>query len=137
MPLAQTESGKSSGEVVLVIDDDQAVRGSLKFSLEIEGFDVRIYGSADEILKAEDIPTRGCLIIDYYLPGVNGLDLLHQLNARHVHLPAILITTQPTANVRRRASSAGVAIIEKPFLNNALSDAVRESFSRSVQGPPP
>lgn len=130
MPVVQSESGTFGGGVVLVIDDDPAVRGSLKFSLEIEGFDVRTYANADELLRADDLPSRGCLIVDYYLPGVNGLDLLRELSDRHVSLPAILITTQPTAHVRRRAHSAGVAIIEKPLLNNALSEAVRDSFSR-------
>ncbi len=134
MPVVQSESGTSAGGVVLVIDDDPAVRGSLKFSLEIEGFDVRTYANADELLRADDLPSRGCLIVDYYLPGVNGLDLLRELSDRHVSLPAILITTQPTANVRRRATSAGVAIIEKPLLNNALSEAVRDSFSRTGEG---
>ncbi|OYY84809.1 MAG: response regulator, partial [Rhizobiales bacterium 35-66-30] len=72
------------------------------------------------------------IVVDYYLPGQDGLELLGQLKARHVSLPAILITSNPAENVRRRASSAGVAIIEKPLLSNALSDAVRDSLARGT-----
>ncbi len=120
-------------QVVLVVDDDPAVRGSLKFALELEGFDVRIFATPDEILHVTDLPDAGCLVVDYNLPGQNGLDLLRELKRRNVLLPAILITTHPTALVRTRASSAGVAIIEKPLFSNALSDAVRETFARPVR----
>lgn len=116
--------------IVLVVDDDPAVRASLKFALELEGFEVRIFASPDEILHDADLPRAGCLVVDYNLPGQNGLDLLRELKRRNVTLPAILITTHPTDMVRKRASSAGVAIIEKPLFSNALSDAVRETFAR-------
>ncbi|MFG1399130.1 response regulator transcription factor [Roseixanthobacter pseudopolyaromaticivorans] len=119
------------GNVVLLVDDDPAIRSSLKFALELEGFDVRTFAGPEEILAA-DLPSRGCIVVDYYLPGQDGLELLGKLKARHVSLPAILITTNPADNVRRRASSAGVAIIEKPLLSNALSDAVRESLARGA-----
>jgi FixJ family two-component response regulator len=119
------------GNVVLLVDDDPAIRSSLKFALELEGFDVRTFALPEEILAA-DLPLRGCIVVDYYLPGQDGLELLGQLKARHVSLPAILITSNPAENVRRRASSAGVAIIEKPLLSNALSDAVRDSLARGT-----
>jgi len=118
------------GDVVLVIDDDPAVRSSLKFSLEIEGFDVRTFATPDEILDATDLPPSGCLVVDYHLPRLNGLDLLRELSDRKVQMPAILITSHPTANVRQRASSAGVLVIEKPLLSNALSEALRDSLAR-------
>src|SRR5215467_5855821 len=62
--------------VVLVIDDDLAVRNSLKFALEIEGFCVRVYPSGAELLDETDMPDRGCLVADYHLQGMNGLELL-------------------------------------------------------------
>lgn len=117
--------------IVHVVDDDSAVCSALKFALEIEGFSVRTYASSNEILAAE-IPHGGCMIIDYNLPGTNGLDLLCELDRRQVHLPSFLITTNPTARVRERATAQGVAIIEKPLLGNQLSEAVRASFSRSL-----
>ncbi|GGF79603.1 response regulator [Azorhizobium oxalatiphilum] len=126
---------RPASPVVVVVDDDPAVRGSLKFALELEGFDVRIFATADEILHEDmtGLPTRGCLVIDYNLPGLNGLELLRELKKRHMQWPAILITSHPTELVRRRANKAGIAIIEKPLFSNALSDAVRDTFLRPAQ----
>ena len=127
--MAMTGSDKSW--IVHVVDDDLAVCSSLKFALEIDGFCVRTYADSKELLAA-DIPCAGCMIIDYNLPGINGLDLLRELDRRDVHLPSFLITSNPTAQVRRRATAQGVSIIEKPLLSNQLNEAVRESFSRAA-----
>jgi len=94
--------------VVLVIDDDPAVRNSLKFALEIEGFSVRVYRTAAELLEDRELPQSGCLVVDYNLPGMNGLDLLARLHERNIRLPAFLITTHPTTMIRDRAASARV-----------------------------
>jgi two-component system response regulator FixJ len=109
-----------------VVDDDRAVRNSLKFSLEIEGFSVREFAGAKDVLAAIDLPTDGCLIIDYKLPVMDGLQLLRKLRERRVSLPAILITSHPSTDLIGRASAAGVNIIEKPLLGNGLIDAVRK-----------
>ena len=53
---------------VLVIDDDAAVRNSLKFALELEGLDVRLYEGGEGILADADLPSNGCLVVDYFMP---------------------------------------------------------------------
>ena len=53
---------------MLVVDDDAAVRKSIKFALELEGFEVRDFSSAQELLIEENIPPRSCLVVDYYMP---------------------------------------------------------------------
>ena len=113
---------------VLLIDDDPAVRSSLKFALEVEGFAVRAYPTGSDLLNDEDMPESGCLVADYHLPGMNGLDLLARLRDRKVSLPAILITTAPSAAVRRRAASAGVRLVEKPLLSDALFQGIRAAL---------
>lgn len=127
----QPEMAPAQPWIVHVVDDDAAVCSSLKFALELDGFDVRTYAGYSELLAA-DLPRAGCLIVDYNLPGLNGLDLLGELSRRDVHLPSFLITSNPTANVRRRAQAQGVAIIEKPLLSNQLSEAVRASFTGTM-----
>jgi FixJ family two-component response regulator len=112
-------------QVVLVIDDDPAVRNSLKFALEVEGFSVQAYPTGTALLDGGDVPRSGCLVTDYNLPGMNGLDLLKLLRERGVRLPAILITSHPTAAIRNRAASAGVRLIEKPLLNDTLFQCIR------------
>jgi FixJ family two-component response regulator len=116
--------------LVAVIDDDAAVLGSLRFSLEIEGFDVETYGSAGEFLAREGQSDPACLVVDYRLPDMNGLDLLTVLRRAGQARPAVLITSNPGALLRRRAASEGVPIVEKPLLSDSLLDAIRGSFAQ-------
>src|SRR6516162_6779091 len=109
----------------IVIDDDPGVRSSLKFALEVEGFAVRTYPTGSDLLDEEDMPESGCVVADYHLPGMNGLDLLARLRDRKVSLPAILITTDPSAAVRGRAATARVRLVEKPLLSDALFQGIR------------
>jgi two-component system, LuxR family, response regulator FixJ len=111
--------------VILVIDDDPAVRNSLKFALEVEGFSVRVYPTGTALLDEDDMPKSGCLVTDYHLPGMSGLDLLQLLRERDVELPAILISSHPTAVIRSRAASAGVRLVEKPLPNDTLFQCIR------------
>jgi len=115
---------------ILIIDDDPAVRNSLKFALEVEGFAVRAYHTGAELLSEADLPDNGCLVVDYKLPEMNGLDLLSELRRRNIDLPAILITTHPNPAVRNRAALAGVPLIEKPLLNDTLFQGIRTALGR-------
>jgi FixJ family two-component response regulator len=100
---------------VLIIEDDPAVRSSLKFALEVEGFIARAYQTGAELLNDADIPEDGCLVVD---------------RRRKIDLPSILITTQPSAAVRDRAARAGVPLIEKPLLNDMLFQGIRTALDR-------
>lgn len=111
---------------VIVVDDDAAVRGSLKFALEIEGFAVRAYGGGDEMFGDAGLAECACFIIDQKLPGMTGLDLVTALRQQRIAAPVILITSAPTYLVRERAARAGVPIVEKPLLGNALLERVRD-----------
>ena len=82
--------------MVLVVDDDPAVLSSLEFALQTEGFSVTTFASGHDLLEREQMPVRGCVVIDYYLPGMNGLEVAIALRERGIELPIILITTHPT-----------------------------------------
>jgi two-component system, LuxR family, response regulator FixJ len=116
--------------VVIVIDDDAAVRGSLKFALETEGIAVRTYSNGAELLEEPDLATFACFVIDQKLPGMTGLELLAALRKRQITAPAILITSHPTILLQERAARAGIPIIEKPLLGNALFERVRDAIAR-------
>jgi two-component system, LuxR family, response regulator FixJ len=120
----KTQNNPSS-PVVIVVDDDRAVRNSLKFSLEVEGFAVRAYACAGDLLNAPIPPVCACFVVDQILPGMSGLDLISRLRARQISTPAILITTHPNAALTERAKRANIRVIEKPLLGNALVDSIR------------
>ena len=117
-----------ANHVILVIDDDDAVRGSLKFSLEVEGFKVRAYSDAQELLNDDSLPPSSCLVTDYYMPVMNGLELVAELRDRQISIPTILITTLPSQDLRNRAKAAGISIVEKPLLGSRLLDSIREAL---------
>jgi FixJ family two-component response regulator len=117
---------------VIVVDDDLAVLGALKFALELEGFAVCGYRTGSELLGQPGFPRVACLVIDYRLREMDGLDLLAELRARGVRLPAVLITSHPPPSLRRRATAENVSIVEKPLLGNALLDAIRHALNEGA-----
>lgn len=123
-------------EVVVVVDDDPAVCSSLEFALGTEGFSVLTFASGAELLQQERLPAQGCVIIDYYLPGMNGLELAMALRERQVALPIILITTHPSRSLRQSAAAEGIEIVEKPLLGNSLSESLRAAFGLGPAGSP-
>jgi two-component system, LuxR family, response regulator FixJ len=123
-----------SKSVIIVVDDDPAVCNSLKFSLEIEGFLVRLYANGFELLGERDIPRCNCLVVDQRLPGLAGLDLIFKLREQSVSAPAILITSHPTAELARRAAGANVPIVEKPLLGNSLMERIRDACAQTGNG---
>ena len=120
----------ASDNIIAVVDDDPAVRASLQFALEVEGFSVRVYPDAQAMLKAGHFADYRCVIVDQNLPARTGLDLVARLRHESVLVPAILITSQPSAVLRGRAADAGVPIVEKPLLGNTLVDKVRLMIAR-------
>jgi FixJ family two-component response regulator len=118
---------------VIVLDDDAAVLGSLKFALEIEGFAVRAYSTSDDVLNDAGLTDCACFIIDQKLPGLSGLEVVAALRKRRIAAPAILITSHPTIMLQERAAKAGVPIVEKPLLGNALLERVRDVIAQPTR----
>ena len=115
---------------VIVVDDDSAVRNSLKFSLELEGFSVQTYCSPRKLLAEGHFPKSGCcLVVDYKLREMNGLQLLRNLRERNCLLPAILITSNPNSALLRQAKDAGVALVEKPLLGDSLIQEIHSALT--------
>jgi FixJ family two-component response regulator len=114
---------------VVIVEDDTAVLNSLRFAFEIEGFAVQTFQSAEAALGS-DLPRQGCMILDYRLPMMNGLELVARLRERGFSQPVILITSDPGPRVRQEAAARGVGIVEKPLLGSSLIDLVRSAIDR-------
>jgi FixJ family two-component response regulator len=126
------EHASASNRLVIVVDDDEAVRNALKFWLEVEGFAVRTYAGGRDLLDETALPTEGCLVIDQNMPGMKGLDLVSSLRERAVGTPAILVTSHPSATIRERAARVRVPIVEKPLLGTGLVDVIRALLGQSA-----
>ena len=125
--------GSDAKRTILVLDDDSAVRDSLKFSLGIEGFEVHTYSNAKDLLNEERLLASSCLIVDYHMPAMNGLEVVTKLRERRNSMPAILVTGHPDTNIRQRAAAAGVVLIEKPFRGTSLIDCVHAAVEGHTQ----
>ena len=104
----QVPDGDGARPTVVVVDNDAALVGALKFALELEGFGVITYLSSAEVLAEKHLPAHGCMVVDFNLAGTNGLDLVMALRAREIALPMVLIAGRtprpreiPVCRVRR------------------------------------
>ena len=111
---------------VVLVDDDEAVRNSLRLLLTGRGYDVDLYAGGDAVLDAQfDIGSRTCLIADYLMPDIDGLTLLEQLRKQGWPGPALLITGHFNATLERRAHAVGYSqVFEKPLNHERLLNAV-------------
>ncbi|BAN69357.1 response regulator transcription factor [endosymbiont of unidentified scaly snail isolate Monju] len=120
--------------VVWVVDDDEAMRSSLKWLIESVGMRVESFDSADAFLR-DHYPGRfGCLLLDVRMPGMSGLDLLEYLEREQMMPPTIIITGHGDVPMAVRAMKAGaVDFIEKPFNDETLLDAIRHALAKEEE----
>ena len=119
------EGGKTR---VYLVDDDRAVRDSLKFTLELDGMAVRTWDSGSRLLSDGDMAAADCLVLDCKMPGLDGFAVVDALAGRRVRLPIIMMTAPVTLALERRAHRAGVyCVLEKPLLDGVLSATVRRA----------
>lgn len=114
---------------VFVVDDDQAMRTSLKWLIESTGMSVQTYESADVFLASYYPGRAGCLLLDVRMPGMSGLELQSQLAHEGYHLPVIMITGHGDVAMAVKAMKAGaVDFIEKPFHDEDLLRSIRRAL---------
>jgi FixJ family two-component response regulator len=115
--------------LIAIVEDDGAVRHALQFCLEAEGYDVCAFPSPSEALASCRLRQADCMVIDYGLPGMDGLDLMRALRSRQVACPAIIITGGAlTLRCRMEADAAGAQVLEKPLIGEALSRVIRAAL---------
>jgi FixJ family two-component response regulator len=119
---------------VLIVDDDSGMRDAVGELMLSIGMDAAGYASTRELL-AKDFPDRpGCLLLDVRMPGISGLDLQKQLNARGVSKPIIFLTAYADVPMTVEAMKGGaVDFFTKPFRDQALLDAVGRAIQLDLQ----
>ena len=115
---------------IFVVDDDEAVRDSIKVLLEIHGLDVEDFGSTSDFVSRYERPPHGCLILDQHLPRTTGLDFLASSEGRELGIPVILITGQGDPTIERRAHEAGAEYLQKPVGQRKLIEMVERVIER-------
>jgi two-component system response regulator FixJ len=118
--------------VVHVVDDDDAVRDSLKVLIEAHGLAVEDYASTAEFMRADPPQRKGCLILDLHFPGGSGLDFLAAHSDLLRQLPVILITGRGDAASRARAEGLGVLdYLDKPVREEVLLATIRRALAEN------
>src|SRR5262249_22801218 len=121
----------SPGNLVHVIDDDDAMRDSLEFLLRAAKIDVRTYDSATTFLNAMPDGATGCMVTDVRMPGMGGIALRRQPKARGSTMPVIVMTGHGDIQLAVEAMKIGAAdFLEKPFDDDALLISVRAALDR-------
>jgi FixJ family two-component response regulator len=117
--------------LILIVDDDEAMREAIKGLIRSLGYRVEAVGSAQEFLSSRFVRRTSCLIADVQMPGMTGLELYRRLSTSEKPIPTILITAYPEDGVRERALSAGViGYLSKPFEDNDLAACVRSALTK-------
>src|ERR1051326_6684652 len=100
---------ESLARQIHIVDDDDAVRDSMRALLESLGFDVHDYSSAVDFLNRGGERSQGCLLLDLHMPVMSGIDLLEHMRSEGVSLPTIVITGRgdPLPGARARGGGAG------------------------------
>jgi two-component system response regulator FixJ len=115
---------------ICVLEDDAAVRDSLRWMLERNGFSCRTFSSPNEFLLSPTLDRYDCLIIDLGLPGMSGLELLELMRARAYTTPAVLIAASADPHLESRTRKAGASeLLLKPIAPATLLAAVRSAIS--------
>ena len=112
-----------------IVDDEAAIRDALALLTSMAGASVSVFSNGEDFLRVINTDTTGCVILDIYLGGMSGLQVLEQVKERAPHLVCIVITAHGDVRTARQAFLLGaVDFIEKPYdpqeLMNTLGKAV-------------
>jgi FixJ family two-component response regulator len=125
---------KDLPQSVFVVDDDDAVRDSLRLLLKSAGMACEVFASAQEFLSTYEPSRPGCLVLDVRMPGMSGLEMQHELNLRGAMIPVIFITGHGDIPMAVEAMQHGAFdFLQKPFRDQELLDRVQRALTRDLE----
>ncbi|WP_372747710.1 response regulator transcription factor [Litorivivens sp.] len=119
---------------IFIVEDDEAVRDSLRMMLESLGHHVEAFDRADAFLEAYDPERAGCLVLDIRMPGMNGMELQRKLNAMTSILPIIFVTGHGDVPMAVEAMQQGaVDFVQKPYREQDLLDKIQKAIAMDAE----
>ena len=118
---------------IFLVDDDSSARKGLARLLRAAGYDVRDFASAKDFLDVLGSEASGCLVLDARMSGISNEEVLEELEARHIHLPIIVVTGDDDSETRRKAQMMKAAgFFRKPVDGPALLDAINWALQTNM-----
>jgi FixJ family two-component response regulator len=120
---------RETAQTIYVVDDDEAMRDSMIWLLEGEGYKVACFDSAEHFLSVRHDGMRGCLVLDVRMPQMSGLELHEKLDNLGSRLPVIIVTGHGDVPMAVAALQRGACdFIEKPFNDEELLSRIRRAL---------
>jgi FixJ family two-component response regulator len=117
--------------IVFIVDDDEAVRNSLRLLVKSVGLTATALASAQEFLASYDPLQPGCLVLDVRMPAMSGLELQQRLNLRGAVIPVIFITGHGDVPMAVEAMQQGAFdFLQKPFRDQDLMDRIQRALEK-------
>ena len=122
----------NSGSIVAIVDDDEAVGNAIKVLMRSIGLAAQAFSSGEEFLHSPELSRTGCLVVDFDMPRMSGLDLHNNLSRLGKEIPTVMITAYPSDDIRARALQAGViCYLPKPFDESDLLNCIQAVLDRA------
>lgn len=119
---------------VFVVDDDPAIRKSLRWLIESVGLKVQTHELANEFLESYSPDSPGCLVLDVRIPGMSGLELQEKLRERGYDIPVIIVSGYGDVPMAVRAMKAGaIDFLEKPVSDQVLLDYIQKGIAQDIK----
>ena len=118
--------------IVAIVDDDDAVGNAIEVLMRSIGLVAQAFSSGEEFLRSPELSRTGCLVVDFDMPKMTGLDLHNNLSRLGKEIPTVLITAYPSDDIRARALQAGIiCYLPKPFDESDLLNCIQTALDRA------
>ena len=121
----------NDGPIVAIVDDDEAVGNAIKRLMRSIGLVAQAFSSGEEFMRSPELSRTACLVVDFNMPNMSGLDLHSNLSRLGKKIPTVMITAYPSDDIRARALQAGViCYLSKPFEESELLNCIQTALDR-------
>src|ERR1700755_219605 len=118
--------------IVAIVDDDDAVGNAIQVLMRSVGLIAKAFSSGEEFLRSPQLNRTGCLVVDFDMPNMSGLDLHNNLSLLGKKIPTVLITAYPSDYIRARALQAGIiCYLPKPFDESELLNCIQAALNHA------